>query len=64
MESLEREYKSSWVGYNEIYTIIFLKNGKIVKTVLDIDNTSPDELKWGYVPLMLSSFDLQHKAIG
>jgi len=64
LESLEREYKSSFVGYNEIYTIIFLKNGKIVKTVLDIDNTSPDELKWGYVPLMLSSFDLQHKALG
>lgn len=64
LESLEREYKSTWVDYNKIYTIIFLKNGKIVKTVLDIDNTSPDELKWGYVPLMLSSFDLQHKALG
>src|SRR5690606_34165504 len=63
LDSIQSEYKSLWVGYNKIHTIVFLKNGKVVKTVLDIDETSPDELKWGYIPLMLSSFNLQHRIL-
>lgn len=63
LDSIQSNYKSLWIGYNQIHTILFLKSGKVVKTVLDIDETSPDELKWGYVPLMLSSFYLQHRAL-
>ena len=63
LDSIQSKYESLWMGHNVLHTILFLKNGKVIKHIIDIDETSPDELKWGYIPLMLSSFYLPHKGI-
>lgn len=60
---ISSSYQSGGTGSKVINTVLFLKEDKVIKTVFDIESASPDELKWGYVPLILSSYYLPHKSL-
>lgn len=50
--NLKETYLSTKSGGKTTYYIFFIENGHIVKTISDDDMVSPDELQWGYLPLM------------
>lgn len=50
IEGMQTIYKKSITDYETI-TVTFLKNGKIVKTILDYAYTAPDEFNWAYTPI-------------
>ncbi len=52
VDSLKEEYHSSHLGDRTYFFLFFIKNGKITKVINDDNGVSPDELQWGYVPLM------------
>ncbi|MVZ65368.1 hypothetical protein GQF61_05835 [Sphingobacterium sp. DK4209] len=52
LDSLKEEYISFHSGDRTYFFLFFIKNGKITKVIKDDSGVSPDELQWGYVPLM------------
>lgn len=52
VNKLDNEYVGGGTGGSVTYCIVFLKNNNVVKRVIDQQNTSPDELLIGYVPMV------------
>lgn len=49
INSLKSEYIGGGTGASVHYSIAFIKNGTVIKRVIDHQNTGPDELLQGYI---------------
>ena len=49
---LKSEYIGGGTGTSVHYTISFVKNGEIIKRVIDHQNTAPDEPLQGYIAMI------------
>lgn len=47
-----KTYYTKDVTDDETITVTFLKNGKIVKSILDYANSAPEEFYWAYTPVL------------
>ncbi|WP_156305423.1 hypothetical protein [Sphingobacterium endophyticum] len=52
INSIKEQYLSSKSDGNTINYIFFINGHEIVKVIEDDDYVSPDELQWGYIPMM------------
>ncbi|UIR57984.1 hypothetical protein LZQ00_09235 [Sphingobacterium sp. SRCM116780] len=52
LNKIKNEYIGGGTGSSVHYSISFLKNNKVIKRVIDHQNTGPDELLMGYVPMV------------
>jgi|GEM_PF-2461663 len=52
INSLKEQYLSSKSDGKTVNFIFFINDDEIVKVIEDDDYVSPDELQWGYIPMM------------